>query len=147
MTAKAKKREMVEGIAEKFLLLPESDKSFIAGYLTGKEEERARWQQEQERKQAAETVILFEHLRKALASLKEDTEAAGEAYKYEALEAVYIKGMTYEEIVRETGCGKNSPKKWCKAMIPRLAIKLFGAKALENDTNCTENKNNLNKTG
>ena len=51
MTAKAKKREMVEGIAEKFLLLPESDKSFIAGYLTGKEEERARWQQE--RKQAA----------------------------------------------------------------------------------------------
>ena len=80
----------------------------------------------------AETVILFEHLRKALASLKEDTEAAGEAYKYEALEA---------------GCGKNSPKKWCKAMIPRLAIKLFGAKALENDTNCTENKNNLNKTG
>ena len=45
MTAKAKKREMVEGIAEKFLLLPESDKSFIAGYLTGKEEERARWQQ------------------------------------------------------------------------------------------------------
>ena len=95
----------------------------------------------------AETVILFEHLRKALASLKEDAEAAGEAYKYEALEAVYIKGMTYEEIVRETGCGKNSPKKWCKAMIPRLAIKLFGAKALENDTNCTENKNNLNKTG
>ena len=33
----------------------------------------------------AETVILFEHLRKALASLKEDTEAAGEAYKYDAL--------------------------------------------------------------
>ena len=53
MTAKARKKEMVEGIAEKFLLLPESDKSFIAGYLTGKEEERARWQQEQERKQAA----------------------------------------------------------------------------------------------
>lgn len=47
---------------------------------------------------------------------------------------VYIKGMTYEEIVRETGCGKNSPKKWCKAMIPRLAIKLFGVKALDNNT-------------
>ena len=41
MTVKAKKREMVEGIAEKFLLLPETDKSFIAGYLTGKEEERS----------------------------------------------------------------------------------------------------------
>ena len=40
----------------------------------------------------AETVILFEHLKQALASLKEDAEAAGEGYKYDALEAVYIKG-------------------------------------------------------
>lgn len=30
----------------------------------------------------AETVILFEHLKQALASLKEDAEAAGEGYKY-----------------------------------------------------------------
>ena len=80
----------------------------------------------------AETVILFAHLKKAIASLKEDAMAAGEAYKYDALEAVYVKGMTYEEIARETGCGKNSPKKWCKAMVSRLAIKLFGAQAIEN---------------
>ena len=39
----------------------------------------------------AETVILFEHLKQALASLKEDAEAAGEGYKYDTLEAVYIK--------------------------------------------------------
>ena len=51
----------------------------------------------------AETVILFEHMKKALASLKEDAEAAGEGYKYDAREAVYIKGKSYEEIVRETG--------------------------------------------
>mgnify|MGYP000940530350 FL=1 len=83
----------------------------------------------------AETVILFEHMKKALASLKEDAEAAGEGYKYDALEAVYIKGKSYEDIVRETGCGKNSPKKWCKVMVQRLSIKLFGAKAIENDKN------------
>ena len=78
-------------------------------------------------------VILFEHMKKALASLKEDAEAAGEGYKYDALEAVYIKGKSYEDIVRETGCGKNSPKKWCRSMTERLSIKLFGAKAIEND--------------
>ena len=83
----------------------------------------------------AETVILFEHMKKALASLKEDAEAAGEGYKYDALEAVYIKGKSYEDIVRETGCGRNSPKKWCRVMIQRLSIKLFGAKAMENDKN------------
>ena len=82
-----------------------------------------------------ETVILFEHIKQGLASLKEDAEAAGEGYKYDALEAVYIKGKTYEDIVRETGCGRNSPKKWCKVMIQRLSIKLFGAKAIENDKN------------
>ena len=81
----------------------------------------------------AETFILFEHMKKALASLKEDAEAAGEGYKYDALEAVYIKGKSYEDIVRETGCGKNSPKKWCRSMTERLSIKLFGAKAIEND--------------
>lgn len=81
----------------------------------------------------AETIILFEHLKKSLASLKEDAEAAGEGYKYEALEAFYIHGKTYEDIARETGCGKNSPKTWCKVMIERLSIKLFGAKAIENN--------------
>lgn len=79
----------------------------------------------------AETVILFEHLNKALMSLKEDAEAAGEGYKYEALEMVYIKGMNYEDIAKEYGCGKNSPKRWCKSMVQELAVKLFGARAIE----------------
>ena len=82
-----------------------------------------------------ETIILFEHMKQALKSLKEDAESTGEGYKYDALEAFYVKGKSYEDIVRETGCGKNSPKKWCKVMIPRLSIKLFGAKAIENDKN------------
>lgn len=77
-----------------------------------------------------ETVILFEHLQKSLLSLKKDAEAAGEGYKYAVLEAVYIKGMTYEETAKEFGCGKNSPKKWSRALIPKLAVKLFGAKAI-----------------
>ena len=64
---------------------------------------------------------------------KKMDEVPPEGYKYDALEAVYIKGKSYEDIVRETGCGKNSPKKWCRSMTERLSIKLFGAKAIEND--------------
>ena len=78
----------------------------------------------------AETVILFEHLKQALASLKEDAEAAGELYKYEALEEIYIKGRTYEDIAKENNCGKNSPKRWCKNMVQKLSVKLFGARAI-----------------
>lgn len=68
----------------------------------------------------AETVILFEHINKAMESLRKDAEAAGEAYKYDVLEAVYVKGKTYEDIVKETGCGRNSPKKWCRVMVDRI---------------------------
>lgn len=52
MTAKAKKRERVEEIAKRFVELNEEQKSYIVGYMNGVQEERARWQQEQERKQA-----------------------------------------------------------------------------------------------
>jgi hypothetical protein len=82
----------------------------------------------------AETIILIEHINKAMESLKEDAKAAGEEYKFDALEAVYVKGESYEDIMRETGCGKNTPKKWCRVMIERLSIKLFGAKAIEKQT-------------
>ena len=58
----------------------------------------------------AETIILFEHIKKALESLKKDAEATGEGYKYDALEAVYIKGKTYEDIVRETRMRKEFTK-------------------------------------
>lgn len=79
----------------------------------------------------AETVILFEHLKKALTSLKEDAEAAGEEYKYKAFYMYYIEKKSYESIARELECGKNSPKKWCRTMVVRFSIKLFGAKAIE----------------
>lgn len=95
----------------------------------------------------AETIILFEHINKALASLKEDAEAAGEGYKYDALEAVYIKGKTYKDIIDETGCGQNSPKKWCRVMTERLTIKLFGAKAIEFELNKTERGSKQGETG
>lgn len=51
--AAEKKREQIEEIAKRFVGLNEEQKSYIAGYMNGVQEERARWQQEQERKQAA----------------------------------------------------------------------------------------------
>lgn len=41
-----------------------------------------------------------------------------------------ILGMIEQAADRET-----VNKKWCKVMIQRLSIKLFGAKAIENDKN------------
>lgn len=41
------KREMVERLTQKFVTLPDSEKSFIAGYMAGKEEERAKWERKE----------------------------------------------------------------------------------------------------
>ncbi len=78
-----------------------------------------------------ETIILFEHINKSLKALENETTAAGEEYKFDALRMKYIEGKTYEDIRDKWNCGKNAPKQWCKAMIERLSVKLFGAKAID----------------
>lgn len=80
----------------------------------------------------AETVILFEHINRSMDALQKEAEAAGEEYKFDALRMRYIEGKTYEDIREKHNCGKNAPKTWCRTMIERLSIKLFGAKAIEN---------------
>ena len=65
-------------------------------------------------------------------ALEKEAEAAGEGYKFDALRMRYIDGKTYEDIRMKHNCGKNAPKTWCKVMMERLSIKLFGAKAIEN---------------
>ena len=47
--SKDEKIRMIEAMAEKFTGLEENDKSFIVGYMMGKQEERQQW----ERKEAA----------------------------------------------------------------------------------------------
>lgn len=51
---KDERKEMIENIAERFTQMDDADKSYIAGYLVGKEEERQKW--EQQRKTAVATA-------------------------------------------------------------------------------------------
>lgn len=39
------KKKAIEKMAKKFIKIPEEDKAFINGYMTGKEEERLKWEQ------------------------------------------------------------------------------------------------------
>lgn len=41
---KNEKKEMVENIAEKFKEMDSEGKSYIAGYMAGKQEERQKWE-------------------------------------------------------------------------------------------------------
>lgn len=42
---KKEKRELIKRTAEKFILIDEDSKNFIAGYMAGKAEEKAKWEQ------------------------------------------------------------------------------------------------------
>jgi len=46
------RKALIERLAEKFVSLEDSEKSFVAGYMAGKEEECSKW----ERKQATAAI-------------------------------------------------------------------------------------------
>lgn len=42
--SKDERKEMIENIAERFTQMDDVDKSYIAGYMAGKQEERQKWE-------------------------------------------------------------------------------------------------------
>lgn len=46
--SKDERKEMIENIAERFTQMDDVDKSYIAGYMAGKQEERQKWEQQRE---------------------------------------------------------------------------------------------------
>ena len=46
--SKDERKKLIEAMAEKFTGMDAEDKSYIAGYMAGKQEERQRWEQRQE---------------------------------------------------------------------------------------------------
>lgn len=45
--SKEEKKAMLERMAEKFTGMDAEDKSFVVGYMTGKEEERLKWERKE----------------------------------------------------------------------------------------------------
>lgn len=48
MEMNERKEFIVKNIAEKFVEMDDADKSYIAGYMAGKQEERQKWEQRKE---------------------------------------------------------------------------------------------------
>lgn len=46
--SKDERKEMIENIAERFTQMDDVDKSYIAGYMAGKQEERQKWEQRED---------------------------------------------------------------------------------------------------
>ena len=77
------------------------------------------------------TSIMVATIDTALAEVQEDCRTDRQSYKWEAFRAHYIAGKSYEEIADQLNSGKNSPARWCKEVMHRLAVRLFGVDGLK----------------
>lgn len=72
------------------------------------------------------TAMMIINIDRALTELEAENRKEGTLYKYEAFKMHYTDGMTFEEIADQLNCGKNSPSNWCKAILKKMSVKLFG---------------------
>ena len=77
------------------------------------------------------TSIMVAALDAALAEVAEDFGKRRQGYKWEAFKARYVEGVSYEEIADRLNSGKNSPARWCKEVMQKLAVYLFGVDGLK----------------
>lgn len=72
------------------------------------------------------TAMMIINIDRTLTELETESRKEGTLYKYEAFRMHYIDGLTFEEIADQLDCGKNSPSNWCKAILKKMSVKLFG---------------------
>lgn len=77
------------------------------------------------------TSIMVAAIDAAMAEVAKDFEQRGQSYKFEAFRARYVEGESYEAIAERLNSGKNSPARWCKEAMARLAVYLFGVDGLK----------------
>ena len=78
----------------------------------------------------AQTAMMIINIERAMEEVKKEYAKKGLLYKYQAFEMRYIEQKTLEDIAEKLNCGKNSPANWIKEINRKMAVKLYGVKAL-----------------
>lgn len=78
------------------------------------------------RRSRFKTLIMTAHIDKAVEEIERRRRAAGREAEYEAFELYFIQGKDYEEIAEELNTGKNTPRRWIRAIINELSTLLWG---------------------
>lgn len=79
-----------------------------------------------------QTAMMLMNIDRALEELEAECREKRIEYKFNAFRMRYVEGKTMQEITEEIDCGKNSPDIWCKTMMRKMSVKLFGIKAIRN---------------
>lgn len=82
------------------------------------------------RRSREDTAAVVEEIDEALAAIRVAALSGGYYYKFEAFERHYIRGQTYEHIADAMNSGRNSPARWCKEIMRKMAVHLFGVNGI-----------------
>ena len=87
------------------------------------------------------TILMLDHIDKAVEEIERRREAAGRGveYKafemyfmqgreveYKAFELYFMQGLDYVDIAEELNTGKNTPRRWISGIINELSVLLWG---------------------
>lgn len=94
--------------------------------LCGMNDEQQRTYLGSVRRSRFKTLIMTEHIDKAVDEIERRRKAAGREVEYKAFELYFMQGKDYAEIAEELETGKNTPRRWVTAIINELSILLWG---------------------
>ncbi len=94
--------------------------------LEGMTGEQRRTFLESIRRSRFKTLIMIEHIDRAVEEIEHRRRAAGREVEYKAFELYFMQGMEYSEIAETLETGKNTPRRWITGIINELSVLLWG---------------------
>ena len=82
------------------------------------------------RRTKLKTAMMIVNIDRALEELRSEYQDRSMSCKFDALRLHYVEGKSYEEIAELQNCGKNTPARWCKELIRKMSVKLFGIEGI-----------------
>ena len=72
------------------------------------------------------TMLMLDHIDKAVEEIERRRTAAGREVEYKAFDMYFMQGVDYQQIAEELETGKNTPRRWITAIINELSVLLWG---------------------
>ena len=78
------------------------------------------------RRSRFKTLIMTEHIDKAVEEIERRRREAGREEEYRAFDLYFIQGKSYEEIAQELKTGNSTPRRWITGIINEMSVLLWG---------------------
>jgi hypothetical protein len=79
------------------------------------------------------TQIMINMIKNSISSLKKELDKKDQMYKYDAIEYINFKGMTFDEAAIELNYNRETVRRWKNEIVRDLSVYLYGADGLDMD--------------